>query len=56
MAQKKPARPPAAKAQRRGRPPKMVVKIDDTPENVAKALFGKRSTKLKGPDEKSQSG
>ena len=41
MTQKKPPRPPAAKAPR-GRPPKMVVKIDDTPENVAKALFGKR--------------
>lgn len=28
-----------------GRPPKLVVKIDDSPENTAKALFGIRSDK-----------
>ena len=28
-----------------GRPPEMVVKIDDTPDNVAKALFGIKSDK-----------
>ena len=28
-----------------GRPPKMIVKIDDTPENVAKAIFGIESDK-----------
>ena len=28
---------------RRGRPPKMVAKIEDSPENVPKALFGIKS-------------
>ena len=28
-----------------GRPPKLVVKIDDTPQNVARSLFGIRSDK-----------
>ena len=32
-----------------GRPPKMVVKIDDTPENVAKAMFGIKSDKPAAP-------
>ena len=42
-------RPPAAKRPV-GRPPKMVVKIDDTPENVAKSMFGIKSgqTRQKG--------
>ena len=35
----------------RGRPPKMVVKIDDSPENVAKAMFGIPSDK-RPPKEK----
>lgn len=35
-------RPPAPQKNPVGRPAKMVVKIDDSPENVAKALFGKR--------------
>ena len=35
-------RPPAP----RGRPPKRVVKIDDTPRNVARAFFGMRSDKF----------
>jgi len=35
-------RPPAP----RGRPPKRVVKIDDTPRNVARSFFGIRSTKF----------
>ena len=30
----------------RGRPPKRVVKIDDTPRNVARAFFGIRSDKF----------
>lgn len=28
-----------------GRPPKLVLKIDDTPQNVVKSLFGIRSDK-----------
>ena len=33
----------------RGRPPKRVVKIDDTPRNVARAFFGIRSDKYARP-------
>lgn len=55
MAEKKPPRPPAAKAPR-GRPPKMVVKIDDTPENVAKALFGKRRKQTEKKDSENRDG
>ena len=29
-----------------GRPPKLVLKIDDTPQNVARSLFGIRSDKF----------
>ena len=35
----------------RGRPSKRVVKIDDTPRNVARALFGIRSTKYPRPNQ-----
>ena len=28
-----------------GRPPKLVLKIDDTPQNVARSLFGTKSDK-----------
>lgn len=35
----------------RGRPPKRVVKIDDTPRNVARAFFGIRSTKYARPSQ-----
>ena len=48
-------RPPAAKRPV-GRPPKMVVKIDDTPENVAKSMFGiKRKNAPKQPGTADQS-
>ena len=30
-----------------GRPPKLVLKIDDTPQNVARSLFGIRSDKVR---------
>ena len=40
-------RPPAPQ----GRPPERVVKIDDTPRNVARAFFGMRSTKFERPDD-----
>ena len=45
-------KPPATKRPV-GRPPKMVVKIDDTPENVAKSMFGIPSDKRppKRPDD-----
>ena len=43
-------RPPAP----RGRPPKRVVKIDDTPRNVARAFFGMRSTKFERPDDRKE--
>ena len=36
----------------RGRPPKRVVKIDDTPRNVARAFFGIRSDKFERPDDR----
>lgn len=36
-----------------GRPPKMVVKIADTPQNVARSLFGIRSDKFP-PKDKSE--
>lgn len=29
-----------------GRPPKLVLKIDDTPRNVVRSLFGIRSDKI----------
>ena len=32
-----------------GRPPKLVARIDDSPENVAKALFGIKSDKQDAP-------
>ena len=34
---------------KRGRPSSRVVKIDDTPRNVARAFFGIRSTKYTRP-------
>ena len=49
---KRPTRPPAAKRPV-GRPPKMVVKIDDTPENVAKSMFGIPSDKHPPKEKKS---
>lgn len=33
---------------KRGRPETRVVKIDDTPRNIARALFGIKSDKFKG--------
>ena len=41
-------RPPAPL----GHPLKRVVKIDDTPRNVVRVLFGKRSAKIERPDDK----
>ena len=38
----------------RGRPPKRVVKIDDTPRNVARAFFGMRPTKFERPDNRKE--
>ena len=49
-------RPPAPQNNPVGRPPKMVVKIDDTPENVAKALFGKRRKQAAKKDSEDRSG
>ena len=50
---KNPKRPPAP----RGRPPKRVVNLDDTPRNVARAFFGIRSTKFdRSDDEKPEQG
>ena len=50
-AEEKDQRPPAT----RGRPPKRVVKIDDTPRNVARSFFGMRSTKFEqGDDDKTE--
>ena len=35
-----------------GRPPKLVVQIDDTPQNVARSLFGIRSDKFTPKDKR----
>ena len=47
-------RPPAAKSPR-GRPPERVVKLDDTPRNVARSFFGMPSTKFTRKKEDAES-
>ena len=55
MKKKQRPKPPAQKRPV-GRPPELVVKIDDTPENVARTAFGMKRKPVSRKDSDKQDG